>query len=105
MKKTLFLLTPITIFILALSSCGQTGDLYLPKSEVASSGSTIATSGSTIAASGSAVSTKDTNKVDNDPSSPARSSDPEATELVDTGDGFGFQKSIQNSTSGGGAPD
>ncbi|AXA34379.1 LPS translocon maturation chaperone LptM [Francisella adeliensis] len=97
LKKSLLLLAPLSIIALALSSCGQTGDLYLPKKEVVSSGSTIAASGSTIAK-------KDTVKVDNDPTSPVRSSDPQATELIDSGDGSGFQQNIMNSAGAGGPP-
>lgn len=101
MKKISFLLSAIFMLALILSSCGQTGDLYLPKKEIVNSGSK---SGSTIATSGSSIKTKNTDKVDNNPSAPEESSDPEATELVDTGDGFGFQKNIMNATNGGDAP-
>jgi predicted small lipoprotein YifL len=97
LKKTLLLLAPVSVIALALSSCGQTGDLYLPKKEVVSSGSTIATSGSTIAK-------KDSGKVDNDPTPPVRSSDPQATELIASGDGSGFQQNIVDSAGAGGPP-
>lgn len=90
LKKSLLLLAPLSIIALALSSCGQTGELYLPKKEVVSSGSTIAK--------------KDNVKVDNDPTSPVRSSDPQATELIDSGDVSGFQQNIMNSAGAGGPP-
>ena len=95
MKKLL----PLTIinYIFALTGCGQTGALYLPEQDEVASGSTIATSGSSIA-SGS------TQKVDNDPSKPDRSSDPHANELVDSGDNFGFDQNIQDSSNAGGTP-
>ena len=97
MKKLLPLVAFTYVFILA--GCGQTGPLYLPKQEKAASGSSILIdSGSSLLASGS------TQKIDNDPSKPDRSSDPEATELVDSGDNFSFDKNIQDSSNAGGTP-
>jgi predicted small lipoprotein YifL len=95
MKKLLPIVTFIYIF--ALTGCGQTGALYLPESSIATSGSTLIESGLSLA-SGS------TQKIDNDPSKPDRSSDPHANELVDSGDNFGFDQNIQDSSNAGGTP-
>ncbi len=83
------------IYILALTSCGQTGPLYLPEAVNLPSGSTLLESDSSIA-SGS------TQKVDNDPSKPNTSSDRHANELVDSGDNFNFNQNIQDSSNAGG---
>jgi predicted small lipoprotein YifL len=97
--KKLLSLTMLTIlfYILTLTSCGQTGVLYLQEINEVSSGSSIVNSNSSIA-SGS------TQKVDDDPSKPDRSSDPHANELVDSADNFDFDKDILNSSNAGGTP-
>ena len=95
MKKIISL--AIFAYIFALTGCGQTGPLYLPEKGETNSGSSLATSVSSLT-SGS------TQKVDNDPSKPDRSSDPHANELVDSGDNFGFDKNIQDSSNAGGTP-
>ena len=95
MKKLLPL--AIATYIFALTGCGQTGALYLPEQDEMPSGSTLLESGSSLA-SGS------TQKVDNDPSKPDRSSDPHANELVDSGDNFDFDQNIQDSSNAGGTP-
>ena len=102
MKKLL----PIVafIYIFALTGCGQTGALYLPEQDDATSGSSIATSGSTLIESGLSLASGSTQKIDNDPSKPDRSSDPHANELVDSGDNFGFDQNIQDSSNAGGTP-
>lgn len=94
------ILLPLTVFayMVALTSCGQTGALYMPKDDGMSSGSTISTSGSTIATSSSSLISGSTQKVDNDPSKPDKSSDPHANELVDSGDNFGFDQNIKDSS-------
>ena len=102
MKKFTFL--AVFAYILALAGCGQTGPLYLPEQDEAASGSTMLTSGATLVESGSSLVSGSTQKVDNDPSKPDRSSDPEATELVDSGDNFGFDKNTQDSSNAGGTP-
>ena len=103
MKKLLPLVAFTYVF--ALTSCGQTGALYLPEQDEAASGSSIATSGSTLINSESnLLASGSTQKIDNDPSKPSRSSDPHANELVDSGDNFGFDKNIQDSSNAGGTP-
>jgi len=102
MKKSTLLIN--FLFISALTSCGQTGPLYMPEQDEASSGSTMLASGATLVESGSSLASGSTQKVDNDPSEPDRSSDPQATSLVDSGDGFGFNQNIQDSSNAGGTP-
>ena len=94
----------VLVYMFALTSCGQTGALYMPKASKMNSGSTISTSGSTIATSGSSLISGSTQKVDNDPTKPDKSSDPHANELVDSGDNFGFDQNIKDSSNAGGTP-
>ena len=104
MKKLPFLAVAAYILALALTGCGQTGPLYMPEQDEVVSGSTMLTSGATLTESGSSLASGSTQKVDNDPSKPDNSSDPHASELVDSGDGFGFNQNIQDSSNAGGTP-
>lgn len=113
MKRILPLIL-ISSFIIGLSACAQTGPLYLPEKDEASSGSTIAASGSSINQNQPKTSTTDqtnngdqgastnSDKIDNDPTPPAQNYDPATNELVDTGDNFGYDKNIQDSSEAGG---
>ena len=53
--------------------------------------------------SGSSI--KQSNKVDNDPTPPAKNYNTPASELIDTGDNFNYDKNIQDSSDAGGTPD
>ena len=85
MKKLLPLVF-ISVGVIGLSSCGQTGDLYLPKDKNPYKASS------------------ETTKVDNDPTPPAKNFNPSSSQLIDSGDNFTFDKDIQDSSEAGGTP-
>ncbi|AEB28167.1 LPS translocon maturation chaperone LptM [Francisella hispaniensis] len=111
MKKQLFVIS-ITIAILVLSACGQTGPLYLPDEDKASSGSTLAKSSSNIVKrnqQSNSTSTSDnqsdaTTKVDNDPTAPEPNNNPTTSELFEGENNFNYNNNIQNSQNAGGTP-
>jgi predicted small lipoprotein YifL len=108
MKKFLFILLVIGS-ILELSSCGQSGPLYLPKEKELSSGSTVMTPNpnSTQQSTHSTPSGQNntaTTKVDNDPTPPAKDNNPTSSQLMEDQDNFSYNKNILDSSEAGGTP-
>lgn len=103
MKKIALLL--IATYI--LSSCGQTGPLYLPTQPDPNANALTQQKAIQDSQDGTPVSSSDTNKdnkTDKDPSLPKRAQDQTTSGLINTGDGFGFNQIIQNSSGAGGLP-
>ena len=105
MKKLALLL--VTTYI--LSSCGQTGPLYLPdqpdpNANAQSQQKAIQDSEEGQNASEVSSNIDEGNTVDNDPTAPKRAQDQTTSQLINTGDGFGFNQTMQDSSGAGGSP-
>ncbi|AFJ42865.1 LptM family lipoprotein [Francisella orientalis] len=106
MKQKVFIAISITS-ILGLTTCGQTGALYLPDEKSASSGSTIATSGSSIMNKSKQQNSSSNNaneKIDYDPSTPSRYVNPTTAQAYEGEGHFNYNSNILDSEQAGGTP-